>query len=72
MSREARDTLWRVFLVSLMALGVFYIVVGGEDCNALRESDWHRRCRDSGGAVAETLTERGIAGWVCVPPRNRP
>lgn len=67
MSLETRENLWRVFLVSLMALGVVYIIVGGNDCDARRKSDWQRRCRDSGGIVAETLTERGAAGWVCVP-----
>lgn len=73
MSLEARENLWRVFLVSLMTLGIAYVVVGGNDCDARRKSDWQRRCRDNGGTVAETLTERGAAGWVCVPPpRNRP
>lgn len=60
-----------VIMPTFMLFAILFGAVGLAECGRRadenRQNDWQRRCRDSGGTVAETLTERGAAGWVCVP-----
>lgn len=73
MSTSFRDTFMPIFMMLAILFGAVGLGECGRRADENVQSDWQRRCRDSGGTIAETYTERGIAGWVCVPPnRDQP
>lgn len=73
MSPAFRDTFMPIFMLFAIVLGAAGLGECGRCADESVQSDWHRRCQDSGGTIAETYTKRGIAGWVCVPPtRSQP
>lgn len=65
--RSALRDMAPVFVLFALVFGAAALGQCGRCADESVQSDWHRRCTNSGGTVAETLTARGIEGWVCLP-----